>query len=290
MSLEKEIICGYEVSSKMKRLWAMELDIMKRFVEVCTQFGLRYWIAYGTLIGAVRHKGFIPWDNDMDVLMPRKDFDKLLEIGPRAFEKPFFFQTPITESSRFFCTFVKIRDERGTAGVKDDYDSGLNCGVFIDVFCLDEIPDGFLKRKFYYRKLNELAKMQRFCLNKTFSKGFVNSIKHGLQKMVFKYVYKSPDAGRLFMIYQKAAGRYAGTGTREVEDLSFGHYENLKWNRHDWEGIVQLGFEDQKFIAPRCYDSVLKKVYGDYMQIPEDKTTHDYLEFDPDIPYVDFFK
>ena len=102
MNLEQEIICGYEVSAKMKRIWAMELNMVKRFVEVCDQYGLRYSIMGGTLLGAVRHRGFIPWDNDIDLAMPRKDFDKLLEIGPTAFEKPLFFQTPVTEQGRFF--------------------------------------------------------------------------------------------------------------------------------------------------------------------------------------------
>ena len=97
MNLEKEVICEYEVSAKMKRLWAMELDITERFVDVCNQFGLRYWIAYGSLIGAVRHKGFIPWDNDIDLLMPRNDFDKLLEIGPNSYNGVFSFFLYICE-------------------------------------------------------------------------------------------------------------------------------------------------------------------------------------------------
>ena len=77
--LEAEERDGYFVSAKMKRVWAVELDIFKRFVEVCEQYGLTYWLMYGSLIGAVRHKGFIPWDNDFDVCMPRKSFDKFIK-------------------------------------------------------------------------------------------------------------------------------------------------------------------------------------------------------------------
>ena len=73
----------------------MELDMVRRFVEVCQEHHLRYWMMGGTLLGAVRHKGFIPWDNDIDLAMPRKDYNKLLEIGPDAFKSPLFFQTPV---------------------------------------------------------------------------------------------------------------------------------------------------------------------------------------------------
>ena len=289
MNLEQEVICGYEVSAKMKRVWAMELEMVKRFVAVCEQFQLTYFIMGGTLLGAVRHKGFIPWDNDIDLAMPRKDFNKLLEIGPTSFEKSLFFQTPVTEKGRFFCTYVKIRDERGTAASESEYRQGINCGMFIDVFCLDEVPDGALQRKRYYRRLNEIAKMQRFCFGKSLSGGAVNLIKHGMQKMVYKYWYHSPDAAQLFEIYQSAAGHYAGRGTQNVEHLAFGHQDYFVWRRSDWADSVQLDFEGVKLNAPNGFEAILKRQYGDYMQIPEDKSTHDYFQFDPDVPYEEFF-
>lgn len=179
MNLEEEVICGYQVSAKMKRVWAMEIDMVKQFVSVCEKHHLTYHIMGGTLLGAVRHKGFIPWDNDIDLAMPRKDFNRLLEIGPGVFEKPLFFQTPVTEESRFFATYVKIRDERGTAASREDYDLGINCGMFIDVFCLDEIPDGMLRRKMYYRKVSEIAKMQRFCISNAFVNGSLIEVNGG---------------------------------------------------------------------------------------------------------------
>ena len=289
IDLEKETICGYEVSARMKRIWAMELDMVEKFVEVCRENGLEYMIMGGTLLGAVRHKGFIPWDNDIDILMPRKDFNKLLEIGLEAFKSPLFFQTPVTEESRFFSTYVKIRNRNGTAATREDYDSGINCGMFIDIFCLDEIPDSSSARKRYFRRLNEIAKMQRFALGKTLPGGFVNKIKHSLQKCVYQVLYHSPDTAALFGIYQKAAGRYAGRNFHQVAHQAFGYSEHYIWNKSDWDAHIQLDFEDLRLDAPKGYDAILKRQYGDYMRIPEDKSTHDYFEFDPDIPYTDHF-
>ena len=289
MTLEQETRCGYEVSSKMKRVWAMELNMVKRFVEVCEQYGLAYRIMGGTLLGAVRHKGFIPWDNDIDIAMPRKDFNKLLEVGPTAFEKPLFFQTPVTERSRFFCTYVKIRDERGTAASEIEYRRGINCGMFIDIFCLDEIPDGQWARRRYARRLNEIAKMQRFCFGMNLGGGVVASVKHALQRLVYGLFYNSPNAAQLFCIYHEGAGRYAGKGCKQIAHLDFGFKQKFVWNKSDWDAMVMLDFEDLKLAAPQGYEAILTTQYGDYMQIPDDKSTHDYFEFDPDVPYKEFF-
>ena len=289
MTLEQETRCGYEVSSKMKRVWAMELNMVKRFVEVCEQYGLVYRIMGGTLLGAVRHKGFIPWDNDIDIAMPRKDFNKLLEVGPTAFEKPLFFQTPVTERSRFFCTYVKIRDERGTAASEIEYRRGINCGMFIDIFCLDEIPDGQWARRRYARRLNEIAKMQRFCFGMNLGGGVVASVKHALQRLVYGLFYNSPNAAQLFCIYHEGAGRYAGKGCKQIAHLDFGFKQKFVWNKSDWDAMVMLDFEDLKLAAPQGYEAILTTQYGDYMQIPDDKSTHDYFEFDPDVPYKEFF-
>ena len=222
--------------------------------------------------------------------MPRKDFNRLLEIGPGVFKDPLFFQTPVTEESRFFCTYAKIRNRMGTAGTQEDYESGLNCGVFIDVFCLDEVPDNKRARKWYFRSLNEITKMQRFALDKQLSRGFLNDIKHTLQKIVYRFVYRNPDAAALFNIYQKAAGRYAGNGCRNVAHLAFGYHENFIWEKQDWDGLIPLRFEDMELDAPVGYDAILKRQYGDYNEIPVDKSTHDYFDFDPDTPYIQYFK
>lgn len=289
MNLNEEIICGYTVPAKMKRVWAIELEMVKKFVEVCSIYGLRYYITSGTLLGAVRHKGFIPWDNDIDILMPRKDYNKLQEIGPDAFKAPFFFQTPVTEKGRYYCGYTKIRHELSTATSSKEKELGLNGGVFIDIFCLDELPDNRLRRRLFTFHLNEISKMQRFCLGTKLKGGVINRLKHGLQRFVYRFVYQSPDAAELFLIFNRKAGKFSGKGRRELGTLEFGYHEKFVGDRIWWNDTVLLDFEDLKLCAPKCYDEVLRKQYGDYMQIPDDKSTHDYYEFDPDVPYKDFY-
>ena len=289
MNLEKEIIDGYEVSARMKRIWAMELDMVRRFVEVCEEYHLQYWMMGGTLLGAVRHKGFIPWDNDIDLAMPRADYNRLLEIGPTEFMAPMFFQTPVTDNASFFNTFVKIRDSRGTAGTREEFERGMNCGIFIDIFCLDEIPDDPQERRRYFDRLARLTKMRRFVLGLPPKGGLVNRIKYLFQKAVYHFAYHSPDAAELYRVYQKEAACYAGTGSRQLAHRDFGYHEKYIWDKQDWDEVVELDFMDMKLKAPAGYDAVLKRQYGDYWQIPEDKSTHDYFEFDSDTPYKQYF-
>ena len=95
--LEEEVRCGYTVTRKMKEVWAVELDLLKEFKRVCNKYDLKYCADGGTLLGAIRHQGFIPWDDDLDIAMLRKDFEKLNEVAPAEFKKPYFWQTEETD-------------------------------------------------------------------------------------------------------------------------------------------------------------------------------------------------
>jgi len=276
---------GYEVPPVIQKVWMVELDILRQFVSVCEENRLNYQLIAGTLLGAVRHKGFIPWDNDIDIVMPRKDYNRLLAIGENSFHEPYFFQTPETEHSRYFCQFVKIRHSKSTAISQNEKEYHINGGIFIDVFCMDELPDSHLRRKLFVWKLNEIAKMHRFALGKALNGGPINGIKHGLQRYVYRRILHSPDAGQLFKLYNKYAGKYAGRGCKEVTTLEFGYRKNIVWRRVDWEESVMLVFQDMRLPAPKGYDAILKKQYGEYWLPPKEKVTHEYYVFDPDIAY-----
>lgn len=92
MNLDKEIRQGYEISSEMKKVWNVQMKLLKKLLEVCDKHHLKIWADGGTLLGTVRDHGYIPWDDDIDMVMLREDYDKLLEIAPKEFEEPFFFQ------------------------------------------------------------------------------------------------------------------------------------------------------------------------------------------------------
>ena len=120
---------GYTVSEKMKRVWAVELDLLAEFQRVCEKYNLTYYADSGTLIGAVRHHGYIPWDDDIDIVMKRDDFEKLVNVGAYEFQYPFFLQNSYSDKG-FFRGYARLRNSETTAITKQDVLCNMNNGIF----------------------------------------------------------------------------------------------------------------------------------------------------------------
>lgn len=150
---------GEKVSAELQRLWAVELDLLDRFIEVCKKHSLKFYAAGGTLLGAVRHKSFIPWDDDIDLIMPREDYDKLLFVADKEFSEPYFFQTAFTDKE-YFRSHAQIRNSNTTAMIKSEaLKVPFNQGVFIDVFPVDAIPDNPILAEKQRKKLHSINRL-----------------------------------------------------------------------------------------------------------------------------------
>ena len=98
MNLNAEVICDFKVSTLRKKVWQAQLDMVKIFIDICDKYKLKYFAAGGTLIGAIRHNGFIPWDDDIDLMMPREDYEKFIKVAKEELKKePYFLQHYSTE-------------------------------------------------------------------------------------------------------------------------------------------------------------------------------------------------
>ena len=134
--LEEEVRCGYRVTEKLKKIWAVELDLLNEFQRVCKKHNIKFTIFGGTLLGAVRHKGFVPWDDDLDVAMTRVEFDKLCRIAETEFDYPYFFQTALTDR-RYFFSYARLRNSETTAIISGNGTPDYNNGVYIDIYVLE---------------------------------------------------------------------------------------------------------------------------------------------------------
>lgn len=277
---KEEIRCDFLVSEKRKKVWQTELQLLLKFDEVCQKHGLTYYAEYGTLLGAVRHQGFIPWDDDIDLSMPRDDYMKLMEIAPYEFQEPYFFQT--TYNDLIVWSFSKLRDSRTTAIEFTDMNPDFNQGIFIDIFPLDDAPDG---KNF---SPNILAVQKDVWQTVANSKRMRYYVDQGVPFHV------APDI-LLDLLNLPVRERF-----REFEMLNLSHFgSSEKMNyiiseiRHssrsrkkEWyRKTVYLPFEYLKIPAPACYDEVLTNQYINYHVLLKGRSEHRNLFFDTEKPY-----
>lgn len=263
---EGEIIADYKVSKKMKDIWAVQLNLLQVFVDVCQKNDLTYYIIYGTLLGAVRHKGFIPWDDDIDVAMPRKDYEKLKEISPTKFNEPYFFQTPENDQNCFYNGYSRLRNVDTTGISLIDIGHDGNHGIWIDIMPLDSCPS-YVKRK--NKKIKRIRLVQRLLYAKIYQKEydhFLDMTK--FQWKLYGFITKFIKHKLLCYLLNRTI-----IACKEKDSIYIGiftHYNHCQiFDKRDFESTVLLDFENLKLTAPEGYKRCLKMSIGDnYMKYP----------------------
>ena len=149
---KEEVRCGYTVNEKTKRVWAVQLEMLDEVERICKANGLKYFADSGTLIGAIRHEGYIPWDDDIDLVMLREDYDKFVQIAPKWLKEDLVLQTVYTEKN-YLRGHAQIRNSKTCGCNEEDKKAGYNCGIFIDIFPLDGMPKTEKERKNWAKKI-----------------------------------------------------------------------------------------------------------------------------------------
>lgn len=246
----------------------------KMFKEFCESNQITYYAAYGTAIGAVRHHGLIPWDDDIDVYMMREDYEKFIGLRnnvPRGYS--------ILERSVTICchTFAKFIDANTTIWEYKEYPYLL--GVYIDIFPLDCCNDTnwkCLKKKYIEASLNWQRSLTRYCF-RDFLRGIFGFKVRFLMRLIADVVYYEPNNSHFTEEYEKIYS--------QVKSLSGGKYMSFcgpyganELCDKDWfSSIVEMPFEDTAINLPIGYDAYLTRVYGDYKTLPPEnkrKTHH----------------
>ena len=289
---QDEYRCGYYVTKEMKLVWSKELELLKEFDRACTKHGLTYFLDGGTLLGAVRHGGFIPWDDDVDVIMPRKDYDKLWEIARDEFSEPYFFQTSLSEKG-FFRTHAQLRRSDTTGFIELDRNKSINKGIFLDIFVLDGVPSEKSKKNRLKRKIAFQKKLLAYKYDVDFSRvGFKRKMLFLVSRIFYAFV---PFEVYFDRFNKKTLAKYSDKHTELVGDLTLEWRENVHWSKEWYKDCIRMNFENLSLCVPACYHEILTRQYGDYMKIPEDINakngrSHDGITFDPDTPYKEYFE
>lgn len=282
---KEEMRSNFLVTEKRKKIWATELRILEKFDEVCKKYNLTYFAYYGTLLGAVRHQGFIPWDDDVDIAMFRDEYEKFQAVAPGEFAEPYFFQNAYTD--RLVWGFSKVRDSR-TSAIEITNMPDLNQGIYIDIFPLDDIPNDE-NDKFYMVK--ELQKVL-WCLI-TDPEPVISSMRKGKmvlldEQFIMDFVQKNiVERFRIFEEFNLAQfGKTERINYLISEIRGDSHGPKREWFRD----VVYLPFENMRIPAPVDYDKLLTHEYGDYHQFVMGGSSHEDIFLDPDTPYKLYFE
>lgn len=232
--------------SMLRRHQLRMLDMMKYFDSQCRENGIRYWLSSGTCIGAVRHHGFIPWDDDADVEMLREDYLKLLKVFKETDQ--YVLQTKDNDPY-YVAPYAKLRDKKSSLEEYGQDNNYIYRGIYIDIFVLEK------------------------------SNLFLAYIYHRLMWQILLYgsnIKDSSFAKKLFCFYKKfffgsiilvrfLFGKIPGNKLRHT--YGGGFYRNIR-HLEELFPLTYCEFEDYKFPVPGKYDSYLRRMYGDYMKLP----------------------
>lgn len=279
---EPETICDFYVDEKRKKIWAVELDLILRINEVCKKYDLKYFLFWGSLLGAVRHQGFIPWDDDTDIVMPRSDYEKLLS-HKEEFCNPYFLQTPYTDKGYFY-SHARLRNSNTSAIDYPFKYQGFNMGIFVDIEPIDNI-DINNNGEVRFNKISNLNILNSIAMRK--------SNPHLTERDIIRV--KNYPGGDPLQRYETIQALSQIDNKNETDYVSvfvattYGYMRD-HFFKEDFCDSVLCELCGYFFPIPKGYERILKTCYGDYMNLPpieERGMWHNSVVFDPDVSYID---
>lgn len=264
----------------LPKLHNCQLKIAREIKRICHENNIKYFIIAGTLLGAVRHGGFIPWDDDMDIGMLREDYEKFIEIAKKDLREDFFLQTTETDEN-YGLPFAKIL-LKGTRLVEAAAGSNAQKGIFVDVFPFDAVPESeglresHNKQTYFYKRLL-LAKLNYNVCGKN------EYVKRAVY-FVLKIMSAFYSHDKLVEKLENEIQKYNGTKTEDIVNIGGAYGYKKETIKAEWvRETVEIPFEDMTISAPVDYIKYLETFYGDYMTPPpEDKryNRHSVTELD----------
>ena len=282
-NMNDEVRCGYKVNAARKRLWACELRLYLRFKEICAKYNLKHFLIYGSALGAMRHNGFIPWDDDMDIGMPRKDFDIFIQKMQSEFKNSGISVTyGIIGDS--ISPLLRIRDDNTTGIIRGEERRKQSKGAFIEIYVFDDIPDDAVLGKQQLDRVEQLQYELLFKLRKPQLKSKDSFL------TFFKTALISSDS--LWKRIHMECRRYRGNNINTVLLPIYARTGEVCIPREWTEHIKEVPFENISVCVLENINKQLEITYGDYMSLPPIDERGKYHQttifYDPDHAYTSY--
>lgn len=288
-AVNKKIEEEYIVSENMKKLWKKELELLAELDRVCKKHNIKYFADSGTLLGAVRHKGFIPWDDDIDVAMLRQDYEKLKQLSSSEFKSPYFLQSAYTDKA-YFRGHIQLRNSNTAAIIPSEGNKvQFNQGIFLDIFPIDEISSNYFERNIKFFCIKFYSKIFKImCVKDDINTPKIKKI----IRTIIRKIFKMKNFVGLYKRFERCCSN-AKFKSNTVDKISF------ILNRNGYRFIpkdyylesVEVDFEDTKVPIPKEYDKILKMLYGEnYMTPLKVSTTHGKLIINTERSYKEILR
>lgn len=248
----------------------LQLNILHEIHSFCKTNKIKYSLAYGSLLGAIRHQGYIPWDDDIDIWMPREDYLKFMS----SFRSTRYKQIFKFENSMILLPYGKVYDSDTLLIENVNY--SISNGVFVDIFPLDKKPQSnYRNLKMSMKRLFQIKRIKEIRISNT--RALTRNLLLILLKVVtfpirYKTIIKSINSKLPITLYEEDAGL-----------VDYNEYDKeLVFNRDSFDSLIEVRFENQYFLAISNYDEILRLCYGDYMTLPPKEmqiTHHDYIAY-----------
>lgn len=242
-----------------------ELDTLKVFVKVCKQLGLSYIATGGTLLGAIRHHGFIPWDDDLDVAMLRSDYEIFLAKAPDVLaSEPYFLQTPFSDEN-YGLSYAKLLNQHTFIEEKNNFNYARK-GVFLDIFPLDQIPDSVPQLR---KLISDVHRLDSRLLLKLHYNVIDTPMRHLMPDLSIeqrKTVLELKERRLALMQQYNNGDVWADTRFKNI--ASQYSYDQEIMTYHQITTTELVPFEDMLLTVSSDYNNILINMYGDYMVLP----------------------
>lgn len=280
----------FVVSAEMKNVWKVEMGITKVLLDLCMRYKLRIWAAYGTLLGAVRHKGFIPWDDDMDFVMMREDYDKLFSLAKEKNVVPEPYSFDIVDGA-----IIRLCNNETTM-LNTNYRlaRNRNYGIWVDVLCLDKAPDKYDEKqekalKRLHRESRRINNGKNYCFNSFSSLRYKIGHLYCLASLALRNATTRITCFTrdVLKVTDKFSGEKVWNFTEQVKEKPTDQIRSYqsKWFRD----TVMLPFEDMFLPCPVEYERCLETEFGEDWRTPIMGTSgHEGAIIDANVPYKEF--
>lgn len=241
---------------------AIPLSILKNVADFCEKNQLRYSLAFGTMIGAIRHKGFIPWDDDIDIMMPREDYEKFLD----GYQSEYYSIAEYRKDKSYPFPFAKVFDKRTTIFLLDR-NIKRRYGLFIDIFPVDFLPEDEQNRRVLLKKIKRLG-LYRFYRDIRID--YYRGEKHGFIKSLLLAIIKlCPITLHRAVAKMDKYAKSCSYSPISSFTVCAEYYHSIPiMNTSDFDNMIKVEFEGFLFNCISDYDNHLRQGYGDYLQLP----------------------